>query len=84
LFGGCGKAIHVVLGGIVIAAIDNGMGLQGFSAAARNSPKAEPIIEECWQSPSSSKPANEGFRDDRADPERRRRRRSSFGPAVDD
>jgi D-xylose transport system permease protein len=36
LFGGRGKAIHAVLGGIVIAAIDNGMGLQGFSAAARN------------------------------------------------
>jgi D-xylose transport system permease protein len=25
-----------VLGGLVIAAIDNGMGLQGYSAAARN------------------------------------------------
>jgi D-xylose transport system permease protein len=36
LFGGRGKAIHAVLGGIVIASIDNGMGLQGFSAAARN------------------------------------------------
>jgi D-xylose transport system permease protein len=36
LFGGRGKAIHAVLGGIVIAAIDNGMGLQGFSAASRN------------------------------------------------
>ena len=36
LFGGRGKAIHAVLGGIVIAAIDNGMGLQGFSAASKN------------------------------------------------
>jgi D-xylose transport system permease protein len=36
LFGGRGKAIHAGLGGIVIAAIDNGMGLQGFSAASRN------------------------------------------------
>jgi D-xylose transport system permease protein len=34
--GGRGKAIHAVLGGIVIAAIDNGMGLQGFSAPSRN------------------------------------------------
>jgi D-xylose transport system permease protein len=36
LFGGRGKAIHAVLGGLVIAAIDNGMGLQGYSAASRN------------------------------------------------
>jgi D-xylose transport system permease protein len=36
LFGGRGKAMHAVLGGIVIAAIDNGMGLQGYSAAAKN------------------------------------------------
>ena len=35
LFGGRGKPIHAVLGGLVIAAIDNGMGLQGFSAAAK-------------------------------------------------
>jgi D-xylose transport system permease protein len=35
LFGGRGKAIHGVLGGLVIAAIDNGMGLQGYSAAAK-------------------------------------------------
>ena len=35
LFGGRGKALHGVLGGIVIAAIDNGMGLLGFSAAAK-------------------------------------------------
>jgi D-xylose transport system permease protein len=35
LFGGRGKALHGVLGGIVIAAIDNGMGLLGFSAASR-------------------------------------------------
>ncbi len=34
LFGGRGKAIHAVLGGLVIAAIANGMGLQGYSAAA--------------------------------------------------
>jgi D-xylose transport system permease protein len=35
LFGGRGKAIHGVLGGIVIAAIDNGMGLLGFTAASK-------------------------------------------------
>ncbi len=35
LFGGRGKVIHGVLGGLVIAAIDNGMGLLGFSAAAK-------------------------------------------------
>ena len=35
LFGGRGKAIHGVLGGIVIAAIDNGMGLKGFTAASK-------------------------------------------------
>ncbi|MDQ1374550.1 MAG: hypothetical protein QOJ09_1888 [Actinomycetota bacterium] len=35
LFGGRGKAAHAVLGGLVIAAIDNGMGLQGFSAASK-------------------------------------------------
>jgi D-xylose transport system permease protein len=36
LLGGRGKAVHAVLGGIVIAAIDNGMGLQGYSAAAKS------------------------------------------------
>jgi D-xylose transport system permease protein len=35
LFGGRGRPIDAVLGGIVIAAIDNGMGLQGFSAASK-------------------------------------------------
>jgi D-xylose transport system permease protein len=35
LFGGRGKAVHGVLGGIVIAAIDNGMGLLGFSASSK-------------------------------------------------
>ncbi|MEA2703446.1 MAG: hypothetical protein QOD63_1391 [Actinomycetota bacterium] len=35
LFGGRGKAVHGVLGGLVIAAIDNGMGLQGYSAASK-------------------------------------------------
>jgi D-xylose transport system permease protein len=35
LFGGRGKALAGVLGGIVIAAIDNGMGLLGFSAASK-------------------------------------------------
>jgi D-xylose transport system permease protein len=35
LFGGRGKALHAVLGGIVIAAIYNGMGLLGMSAAAQ-------------------------------------------------
>ena len=35
LFGGRGKASHAILGGLVIAAIDNGMGLQGYSAEAK-------------------------------------------------
>jgi D-xylose transport system permease protein len=35
LFGGRGKAAQAVLGGLVIAAIDNGMGLQGYSAYVR-------------------------------------------------
>lgn len=35
LFGGRGKALHGVLGGLVIAAIDNGMGLLGFDAASK-------------------------------------------------
>ena len=35
LFGGRGKPIAAILGGIVIAGIDNGMGLLGISAAAR-------------------------------------------------
>jgi ABC-type xylose transport system permease subunit len=35
LFGGRGKASHAVLGALVIAAIANGMGLMGYSAAAQ-------------------------------------------------
>jgi D-xylose transport system permease protein len=35
LFGGRGKALHGLLGGIVVAAIANGMGLVGFSAASQ-------------------------------------------------
>ena len=35
LFGGRGRAVHGVLGGIVIAGIDNGMGLVGFTASAQ-------------------------------------------------
>lgn len=35
LFGGRGKALHAVLGGIVIASIYNGMGLLGMSAASQ-------------------------------------------------
>lgn len=35
LFGGRGKAIYAVLGGLVIAAIYNGMGLLGMSAASQ-------------------------------------------------
>ena len=35
LFGGRGKAMHGVLGGIVIAAIYNGMGLVGLQASAQ-------------------------------------------------
>jgi D-xylose transport system permease protein len=33
--GGRGKALHGVLGGIVIAAIDNGMGLVGYAAPTK-------------------------------------------------
>ena len=36
LFGGRGKAIHGVLGGLVIAAIDNGMGLLRATARPRS------------------------------------------------
>jgi D-xylose transport system permease protein len=36
LFGGRGKMIHAVLGGIIIAAIANGMGLIGLSAASKD------------------------------------------------
>ncbi|HEX4298897.1 MAG TPA: sugar ABC transporter permease [Devosia sp.] len=35
LFGGRGKAISAILGGLVIASIDNGMGLLGLAAATR-------------------------------------------------
>jgi D-xylose transport system permease protein len=35
LFGGRGKAVNAIVGGLVIAAIDNGMGLLNVSAAAR-------------------------------------------------
>jgi D-xylose transport system permease protein len=35
LFGGRGKALHAVLGGLVIAAIANGMGLMGYGASAQ-------------------------------------------------
>jgi D-xylose transport system permease protein len=35
LFGGRGKALHGLLGGIVVAAIANGMGLVGMSAASQ-------------------------------------------------
>lgn len=35
LFGGRGKMVHAVLGGVIIAAIANGMGLIGLSAAAQ-------------------------------------------------
>ena len=35
LFGGRGRARDAVVGGIVVAAINNGMGLQGYSTAAR-------------------------------------------------
>jgi D-xylose transport system permease protein len=34
LFGGHGKMIHALLGGLVVAAIYNGLGLLGMSAAA--------------------------------------------------
>ena len=35
LFGGKGKVINAVIGGAVIAVIDNGMGLMGFSAGTK-------------------------------------------------
>ena len=35
LFGGRGRPLAAVLGGLVIAAIDNGMGLQGYSAPSK-------------------------------------------------
>jgi D-xylose transport system permease protein len=35
LFGGRGKMVHALLGGIVIATIYNGMGLLAFSAATQ-------------------------------------------------
>jgi len=35
LFGGRGKALHGVLGGVVIAGIANGMGLLNMSAASQ-------------------------------------------------
>jgi D-xylose transport system permease protein len=35
LFGGRGRARDAVIGGLVVAAINNGMGLQGYSTAAR-------------------------------------------------
>jgi len=35
LFGGRGRPLSAILGGLVIAAIDNGMGLQGYSAPAK-------------------------------------------------
>lgn len=35
LFGGRGRMVHAVVGGLVIAAIDNGMSLQGFSSASK-------------------------------------------------
>lgn len=36
LFGGRGKAIHALLGGIVIAAVFNGLGLMGISTAGQD------------------------------------------------
>jgi D-xylose transport system permease protein len=36
LFGGHGRMVHAVLGGLVVAAIYNGMGLIGLGAAAQN------------------------------------------------
>ncbi|WP_229073902.1 sugar ABC transporter permease [Actinoplanes sp. DH11] len=35
LFGGKGKVIHAVIGGAVIAVIDNGMGLMGYKSGTR-------------------------------------------------
>ena len=35
LFGGCGKMLHAVIGGLVVGVIYNGLGLIGLSAAAQ-------------------------------------------------
>jgi D-xylose transport system permease protein len=35
LFGGKGKVVNAVIGGAVIAVIDNGMGLMGFDAGTK-------------------------------------------------
>ena len=40
LFGGHGRVVNAVLGGLVVAAIDNGMGLLGSAPAARASTPA--------------------------------------------
>ena len=36
LFGGRGKPVHALLGGVVIAAVYNGLGLLGVSAAGQD------------------------------------------------
>ena len=36
LFGGRGKMLGAVLGGLIVAVIYNGLGLLGFGAAAQN------------------------------------------------
>ena len=36
LFGGRGKPVHALLGGIVIAAVFNGLGLMGITAAGQD------------------------------------------------
>jgi D-xylose transport system permease protein len=35
LFGGKGRVLDAVLGGLVVAVIDNGMGLMGYSAGTK-------------------------------------------------
>jgi D-xylose transport system permease protein len=40
LFGGRGKAIHPVLGGVVLAAVTNGLGLLGISTAGTDATTA--------------------------------------------
>jgi D-xylose transport system permease protein len=44
LFGGRGKMIHALLGGVVIAAVFNGLGLMGIAAAGQDMATAVVLI----------------------------------------
>ena len=43
LFGGRGKTLHALLGGIVIAAVFNGLALMGISPPARHCDRHRPV-----------------------------------------